>query len=63
MRYSIKLVRNVINSLTLCEYVFRLDKIGIHDAASRTAECVNDVGLDTPTRRIWAANYIEIVAR
>ena len=42
---------------------FSLNKLGIYDAADRTAACVNDPSLDATTRRLWAADYVETVAR
>ncbi len=41
-----------------------MDRDGVSKAADRVAECVNDdVGVTDTERRLWLADYIEIVAR
>ncbi len=42
---------------------YRLDKIGIQEAADKITGFVNDASVTSAMRKIWAQDYVEIVAR
>ena len=49
--------------IVTCVASCRLDKVAIHEAADRTAACVNDPNIDWAVQKLWAQDYTDIIAR